>query len=146
MSEGKGVTKTYVSANTALDSTGDKLTVEAVKPFIIQRSGVIQDGGTDPGTSYTQAVDKRPTAGTDSDVNSRGAREELYTLSPSASVGQGNGVYADIGSREQIVPGEEAVVEVTAGGAAGATGHVFLEVVEYPFAGESELTNMVDET
>lgn len=144
MSEGKGVTKTYVASNADLSASADRLTVEVVKPCVIQRVGVIQDSSTDPTTSLVIGVDRRPTAGTDSDVNSRGARAQLFTLSPSAAVGQGNGVYADADDRYEFVPGEEVVVDVDMTGA--GTGHVFLEVVEYPFAGESELTNMVDET
>lgn len=137
MSEGKGITKTYVASNAALDSTGDKLTVEAVKPFVIQRAGVIQDGGTDPGTSFVAAVDKNVLGG---------SRTELYTMSPDAAIGQGKGVYRDAADRNEIIPGEEAVVEVTTGGAAGSTGHVFLEVIEYPFSGVEELANMTDLT
>lgn len=144
MSEGKGVTKTYVTSNADLSASADRLTVEVVKPFVVQRVGVIQDSGTDPTTSLVIGVDRRPTAGTDSDVDSRGARAQLFTLSPSAAVGQGNGVYADADDRYEFVPGEEAVVDVDTTGA--GTGHVFLEVVEYPFAGEDRLENMVDET
>lgn len=146
MSEGKGVTKTYVAAATALDATGDKLTVEIVKPVVVQRAGVVADGGTDIDTGFVMAVDHRPTAGTDADVSSRGARAELFTLTPSAAQSQGNGVYHDAESRHEAKPGEELVLEVTSAAQAGATGHMFLEVIEYPFAGVDKLEHMTDET
>lgn len=146
MSEMMGVTRVESSAGVALDSAADVLVISPVKPVLLNRIGVIQDGGTDPGTGFVMAVDKRPTAGTDSDVNSRGARSELYNMSPDAAIGQGNGVYHDADDRYEIVPGEELVLEVTTGGAAGATGNVFAELVEKPFSGVDALTNMTDLT
>ena len=146
MSIGKGVTKTYEAQNQDLDSAADVLTIAATKPFTVVRIGTIQNNGNDPGTGYVLAADRRPTAGTDSDVNSRGARAELFTLSPSAALGQGNGVYADADDRYDVVPGEELVLEVKSAGASNANGHVFAEVIEHPFSGVSELTNMTDET
>lgn len=145
MSIGKGVTRVVEATNVALDSTGDKLTVPILKPGTVQRIGLVQDGGTDPGTGLELAVDKRPTAGTDSDVNSRGAREELFKLSPTASIGQGNGVYKDAAARHDVDAGEELVAEVTSAGAAGSTGHVFVEYVELPFVGD-KISNMTEIT
>lgn len=147
MSIGMGVTRVVESTNTALDSAADLLTVPFIKPGTVQRIGLVQDGGTDPGTDLVLAVDKRPTAGTDSDVNSRGAREELFTLSPTATIGQGNGVYKDADDRYDIQAGEELVLEVPSGstGAAGSTAHVFVEYVELPFSG-SKIGHMTEIT
>lgn len=146
MSIGLGVTKTYSGAGATLDATGDKLVIPIVKPANAYRFGFIVNGATASGTAVVVALDHRPTAGSDT------GRVELASFSPTATVAQGEGVYFDLTVRAEVNPGEELVVEVSTAGAVGATGHVFVEVVEYPFqrtsgsAADDRLGNMTEES
>lgn len=147
MSIGLGVTKTDVSGpDTDLNATADVLIVAPIKPINVVRFGFIVDNTTDSGTTLVLSLDKRVDAGTDT------GRVELATLSPTATVTQGDGLYFDLTSREEINPGEELVVEVKTAAGVASTGRVFVESVEYPFqrtssdATEDRLANMTEET
>lgn len=147
MSIGKGVTTYEVSGpDTDLNSGADVLTIAPMKPIEVLRFGFIVDNGTDSGTDLVLSLDKRPTAGTDTD------REELATLQPSATVTQGDGRYFDLTSRLEVNPGEELIVEVKTVAGVASTGRVFAEYVEYPFqhtsadSTEDRLGNMTEET
>jgi len=129
-------TQTYRAEGVALDALADVLNHVAARPMIVRRFGVIQDGGTDPGTGLVLQLDKRPAAGSDTN------RAQQDTLQPTAAIGQGSGVYRDLTSRVEVDVGEELVLAVGTAGSAGATGTVFLEVDELPFSGTRATTNM----
>lgn len=133
-------TKTYQAEGVALDSAADVLNLVAARPLNVIRFGVIQDGGTDPGTGLDLDLDRRPSAGSDTD------RAQQMRLEPSAAIGQGSGVYKNADDRYEADVGEELVLEVAATGAAGATGTVFIEVDEQPFSGTRVSDNMTEES
>lgn len=143
MSIGLGVTKTHV-ASTDLNGTGTKLTAPVVKPENVYRFGFIVSGATASGTDVTLNLVHRVTAG------DSGSDEVLATLSPSATVAQGEGVYMDADARVEANPGSELLIVATTGGAT-TTAHFFIEAVEYPFqrtgVGDNDrLGNMTEET
>lgn len=146
MSIGLGVTTVHSASGANLNSAADALTVPVVKPINVYRFGVIVDSSTASGTTLVLSLDKRVTAGTDT------GRVELATLQPTATVAQGKGIYFDLTGREEINPGEELIIEVKTAAGVAATGHVFVEVVEYPFqrtssdTTEDRLGNMTEET
>lgn len=147
MSIGLGVTKTYTASTQNINqSTTDLLKIAVVKPANVVRFGFIVDSSTASGTTVVVSLDKRVTAGSDS------GRVELATLSPTATVAQGKGVYFDLTARQEVNPGEELIFEAKTAAGVAATAHVFVEVVEYPFvqtsadATEDRLANMTEET
>jgi hypothetical protein len=143
MSIGLGVTKTHVATG-ALNGTGIKLTAPIVKPENVYRFGFIVQGSTASGTAVTLDLVHRVVAG------DSGSDVVLETLSPTATVAQGEGVYMDVTERVEANPGSELLINATTGGATTNV-HFFIEAVEYPFArtssdpDEDRLDNMTEE-
>lgn len=123
-----GRSKHEIARNATTSATGDILTYAPPKPTRVTRLGLVQDGATDPGVNLVLAVDRRPTAGSDTD------RAELMTMTPAAAIGQGKGIFKTADVAIDIVVGEEVVVEVKTAGAASSTAHVWIEHDEEAFA------------
>lgn len=146
MSIGKGVTTVHSASSQNLNATADVLVIPIWKPFNVYRFGFVVDSSTASGTTLVVSLDKRVDAGTDT------GRVELGTLQPTATVAQGDGLWIDLTARQEVNPGEELVFEVKTAAGVAATGHVFVEGVEYPFqrtssdATEDRLANMTEET
>lgn len=147
MSIGLGVTTAHISAaGQDLNSTSTAFVVPVWKPMNVIRFGFIVDNGTDSGTTLEVSLDKRIDAGTDT------GRVELAAFTPTATVTQGDGLWFDLTTRQEVNPGEELVVEVKTAAGVASTGYLAVEVVEYPFqrtssdSTEDRLANMTEET
>lgn len=138
MSVGMGDTTVTKTADVDFAVAADVVTFTPTKPVDVLRFGLIVTTATATGTDLNLELDWRPTAGSETD------RETIASLSPTASVEQGKGLYKDVvadndpdaGSapkRVQVDPGEQLVVEVETAGAADSEGVVFIEYVERAF-------------
>lgn len=139
MSIGKGVTHVATEHGANMNSTGVKITYGVLKPVYVQRVGFVTTSSGNVATAAVLTVKRRVTAG------DSGSDETLYTLSPSAAVARGKGVYKDADDRYLVKPGEQIIVELTSAGGTTSTADVHLEVEEYPFVG-SYIANMTEET
>lgn len=142
------------------NSTGDKYIYTPASKAEIYRFGFITDAAMDPDAGgFVLALDHRPTAGSDTNR----AEKQTITRADAETVAAGKLVYADVvipvaeavqgdGSKLNVgpagplvvMPGEQAVIEVTNAVGAASTGYVFLEVMELNF--EIEDADVVVET
>lgn len=109
-----------VSGLVALDATGDVHVFTPDTPVEIQRVGVIV--GATMADGATVKVDKRPTANSDT---GRGDGDVSVMTIPVTAPGKG--VYRDLASRVKLLPGQQAVVEVTEASGATGDGYVFIQ-------------------
>ena len=108
----------------ALDAAADVLVITPVIPIEIIRFGfMVTIAGTD--ATFVMALDRRVTAGSDT------GRVLVDTLTAGAAVAQGKGMWLQLASPQKVIPGEQAVLEVTAGFTAG-DGVVFALVKPLP--------------
>ncbi len=136
--------KTIESAIVALNSTGDKFTFTPGQPVDIIRWGIVPTTLLDLGVGFTGALDFRPTAGSDaSRVNGSvagGVDTAGGTITRTADVALGAGVYHNLSSPLEVDPGEEVVFEVTDAADTSGDGVIFIEYFEKPFVGDSNRT------
>lgn len=131
------------------NATGDKFIYTPASKSEIYRFGFIADAAMDPDAGgFVLALDWRPTAGSDTDR----VEKATITRADTETVAAGKLVYADVviavaqatgvdGSLVNVgpsgplvvMPGEQAVVEVTNAVGAAATGYIFIEVMELAF-------------
>ena len=138
-------TRTDISSQVTLNSTGDKYTFTPVMPIDVKRWGFIADVLVDVGAGLTVAMDHRPTAGSDT------GRVEVDTIVRTSDVAAGKGLVTEVvlpvsqvtaedGSLRdvsgtgpfQVDPGEQLVFEVTDAADTAGTGLFFLEYYELP--------------
>ena len=85
---------------------------------------------------FTIAADHRVTAGSDTGrVNAA-----VGTISATADVGQGKGLYSEPATPFQVDPGEQLVFEITDAADTAGTGYIWVEYSELPFVGDSGVT------
>lgn len=121
-----------------LSTTGDKSQYSfGTMPHIIRRIGIVCK--TDPTGSGVVAIDRRPTAGSDT-----GRVNNVHVLNIPSSANQGNVVYLDeLNSRWN--PGEELVIEVTTA-VAGLTSADVILLVEPTSEVPVNITSMIKST
>lgn len=126
------------AAATSIASTGDKFTFTPTKPVDVVRWGFIADVAVTG--SPVIAMDKRPTAGSDTGrvdgATASGVDTAGGSISPGA-ISQGKGVYHNLSGLLSVNPGEQLVAQVTTAAGAG-TGTFFVEYYERSFVGDAK--------
>lgn len=134
-----------VSAQIALNSTGDKMTFTPGAPVNIIRWGVIADSLIDVGVGMTIKADFRPTAGSDT---GRGDGD-VGDITVTADIAQGKGAYTEevatpatpaVPAKFEVDPGEQVVFQVTDAADTAGTGHIFVEYELEGFSGGAPAT------
>lgn len=132
--------RTEVSAQIAVNSTGDKMTFTPGIPVNIVRWGIIADALIDVGAGMTIKADLRPTAGSDS---GRGDGD-MGDITVTTDIAQGDGVYTEevatpastaVGAKGLVDPGEQVVFQVTDAADTAGTGIIFIEYEAEGFSG-----------
>ena len=139
-----------VSAQVALNSTGDKFTFTPGGPVNIVRWGVIADALIDVGAGAVFTLDYRPTAGSDTGRVNGSTSAGDDTAGGSLSTGTtdvaaGKGIYREVNQVPgpfKLAPGEQAVFEVTDAADTAGTGFVFIEYEVEGFTGDPALTTL----
>ncbi len=131
------------------NATGDKFIITPCAPIDIYRWGFVTDAAMDPDAGgFVIALDHRITAGSDSgrtekatitraDAETVAAGKLVYQrpIIAVAQAAQGDGSLLDVGPSGpvRVMPGEQAVIEVTNAVGAASTGYVFVEYVDLAF-------------
>ncbi len=135
-----------VSAQVALNSTGDKMVFTPGAPVNIIRWGVIADALIDVGAGMTIKADWRRTAGSDSSRSDGTCGDITVT----ADISQGQGAYTEecatpattaVKAVFLVDPGEQVVFEVTDAADTSGTGMIFVDYELLPFVGDDNATN-----
>ncbi len=133
------------------NATGDKFIFTPAKPSKIVRWGLIFIDAVDPDAGgFVLALDYRPTAGSDTnrseeatitranaDTSAAGAVIYNEVTRTVASSVEDDGSTLNVAAEGPllVIPGTEAVIEVTNAAGVTATGYVWIEYLELPFAG-----------
>lgn len=137
-----GLRKTVESASLAVNSTGDKFTFTPGQPVDILRWGIIADALIDVGVGMAIKADHRPTAGSDTGRGDGNVGDITITV----DLAQGAGLFTEdvsgVANKTpfQVDPGEQVVFEVTDAADTAGTAIIFVEYLEKPFVGDSNVT------
>lgn len=140
-------TETVVSAQIALNSTGDKATFTFARPVDIVRWGIIADALIDVGVTMVVKLDHRPTAGSDTnrtDGIPDGTTTKNITTG-TTDIAQGKVAVVNLATPFSVDPGEQVVAQVTDAADTAGTGIVFIEYIPKPFAGDTTLPSAQSE-
>lgn len=118
-----------VSAQIALTSATDVYTWTPSHPVEIIRWGLVLDALLDVGVGATVKVDKRPTAGSDT---GRGDGD-IGALTTTGDLAQGVVWNDELAAPIKLLPGEQAVVEVTDAADTAGTGEVYIHYRRRPW-------------
>lgn len=128
----------------ALDATDDEVKWAPGKPIDVVRWGFIITTALDVGAGFGAALDLRPTVGSDTDrVNgdSSGTTDTGGgTITATADVAVGAGLYHNVDPPLEVDPGEELVLQITDAADTSGAGYFFVEYEERPFVGDSNVT------
>ena len=131
-----GDTRTWVSAQVALDGTADVAVFTPGRPIRLRRFGYIWNAATVTAPENLDIdLDKRVTIGSDT-----GRTAAIATIAGAAGEAQGDGAYTRVGAAaggDVDIDADEEIVVQTAVGATAGDGYVFIEYEELPFSGGS---------
>ena len=139
-----GIRKTIESAQVDLNTaTGDLFTFTPGQPVDILRWGIIADALVDVGAGMVLKADHVPTAGSGT---GRGDGNVGDITTGANDLAQGAGLFTEdvsgAGNKTpfQVDPGEQVVWELTDVADTAGTAIIFVEYIEHPFVGDSNVT------
>jgi hypothetical protein len=136
-------------------TAADTVYVTPATPIKIVRWGLVVTSLLDVGAGFAAAMDFRPTAGSDTDrVNgavASGIDTAGGTITTTADVAAGDGLYHELSQPLEVLPGEQVVIQITDAADTAGTGLFWVEYEEEPFAAayagtSSRLVNMTEAT
>jgi hypothetical protein len=136
-------------------AAADTVYITPATPIKIVRWGLVVTSLLDVGAGFIAALDFRPTAGSDTDrVNgsvAAGVDTAGGTITTTADVAAGAGLYHELSTPLEILPGEQGVIQITDAADTAGTGLFWVEYEEEPFAAayagsDSRLVNMTEAT
>lgn len=128
------------TAQVALTSTGDKYTFTPSTVVEVVRWGIVADALLDVGAGLTVAADYRPTAGSDTGR----VDADIGSVTTAADIAQGKVWNDELASPYKLIPGEQAVFEVTDAADTAGTGILYIHYRRRPW--HPELTDYANVT
>lgn len=154
----QGYHEEAVSAQIALDSTGDKFTFTPSFPIEIVRWGLIADALVDVGAGAVVKLDFRPTAGSDTgrsdgspaaETTPTGTPRNISTSTDDIAAGKVANVELNTPASPpfQVNPGQQVVVQVTDAADTAGTAIAYIHYRRRAFQGEAgagKLVNVIE--